>query len=83
MLNCFVFPEARTHGVGYYGFSKDEELRAQQQEALRKLREETQAEQKKAQDLKALREKQLAERAKAARNRRRARMGLPPEEDGK
>lgn len=76
------FAEARTHGVGYYGFSKDEEERAQQQEALRKLREETHAEQKKAQELKALREKQLAERAKAARNRRRARMGLPPEEDG-
>lgn len=77
------FSEARTHGVGYYGFSKDEEVRAQQQEALRKLRQETHEEQKKAQELKALREKQLADRAKAARNRRRARMGLPPEEDGK
>lgn len=36
----------------------------------------------KAQQLKALREQQLAARAKAARNRRRARLGLPPEEDG-
>lgn len=77
-----IILEARTHGVGYYGFSKDEEERAQQQEALRKLRDETQQQQKKAENLRALREKQLAARAKAARNRKRARMGLPPEEDG-
>uniref|UniRef100_A0A1Y1MAG5 CCDC174 alpha/beta GRSR domain-containing protein n=1 Tax=Photinus pyralis TaxID=7054 RepID=A0A1Y1MAG5_PHOPY len=76
-----LFNEARTHGVGYYGFSKDEEERAKQQEALKNLRQETEQEQKKAQDLRELREKQLKARAKAARNRKRARMGLPPEED--
>lgn len=69
--------------MGYYAFSKDEEERAKQQEALKKLRIETQQQQKKAQDLKALREKQLAARMKAAKNRKRARLGLPPEEDGK
>lgn len=79
----YVFTEARQHGVGYYGFSKDDDERAKQQEALRKLRLETEQQQKKAQDLKALREKQMALRMKAARNRRRARLGLPPEEDGK
>jgi len=50
---------------------------------LKKLRIETQQQQKKAQDLKALREKQLAARMKAAKDRKRARLGLPPEEDGK
>lgn len=75
--------EARSHGVGYYGFSKDEEERSKQQGALRKLREETKLKQKKAQELRNSREKLLAARLKAARNRKRARMGLPPEEDGK
>lgn len=69
--------------MGYFSFSKDEEERAQQQEALRKLRDETHEKQKRAQEMRALREKQLAARAKAARNRKRIRMGLPPEEDGK
>ncbi|KAJ8968917.1 hypothetical protein NQ314_002008 [Rhamnusium bicolor] len=73
--------EARTHGVGYYGFSKDEEERAKQQDALRKLRDETEQKQKKAQELKAMREKQLTARIKAAKNRKRARLGLPPEEE--
>ncbi|KAK4883559.1 hypothetical protein RN001_006878 [Aquatica leii] len=76
-----LFNEARTHGVGYYGFSKDEEERFKQQEALKNLRQETQQEQEKAKELRTLREKQLEARAKAARNRKRARMGLPPEED--
>ncbi|KAF2885118.1 hypothetical protein ILUMI_21052 [Ignelater luminosus] len=76
-----LFNEARMHGVGYYGFSKDEEQRAKQQEALKNLREETEQKQKRAEELRNLREKQLAARAKAARNRKRARMGLPPEED--
>ncbi|CAG9854937.1 unnamed protein product [Phyllotreta striolata] len=76
-----LFGEARSHGVGYYGFSKDEEERRKQQEALKKLRVETETKQKKAQELKNSREKLLAARLKAARNRKRARMGLPPEED--
>nr|XP_022908615.1 coiled-coil domain-containing protein 174 [Onthophagus taurus] len=76
-----LFDEARVHGVGYYGFSKDERQRTRQQEALKKLREETQREQQKAEDKKKLRDAQLAARAKAARNRKRERMGLPPEEE--
>ncbi|XP_056642401.1 coiled-coil domain-containing protein 174 [Diorhabda sublineata] len=76
-----LYGEARTHGVGYYGFSRDEEERAKQQEALKKLRKETEDKQKKAQELKETREKLLAARLKAARNRKRARLGLPPEED--
>jgi hypothetical protein len=76
-----LFNEARTHGVGYYGFSKDEDVRAKQQEALKKLRQETTQQQKKSQELKAMREKQLAARVRAAQNRKRERMGLPPLED--
>ncbi|KAJ8921808.1 hypothetical protein NQ315_008437 [Exocentrus adspersus] len=76
-----LFGEARTHGVGYYGFSKDEEERSKQQEALKKLRTETEEKQRRAQELKAIREKQLAARIKAAKDRRRARLGLPPEEE--
>lgn len=80
-IKSICFLEARVHGVGYYGFSKDEKERARQQEALKKLREETQREQKKAEQLKEMRDRQLATRARAARNRKRARMGLPPEEE--
>lgn len=80
MPNCVA--EARTHGVGYYGFSKDGEERLKQQEALKQLREETIQKQKRAQELKEMREKQLAARMKAAKDRRRARLGLPPEEEG-
>lgn len=77
----FSFSEARTHGVGYYGFSKSEDERLKQQDALSKLRQETEQKQKRAQELKMMREKQLAARIKAAKERRRARLGLPPEEE--
>ncbi|XP_066150027.1 coiled-coil domain-containing protein 174 [Euwallacea fornicatus] len=76
-----LFNEARQHGVGYYAFSKDEEERAKQQEALKKLRAETEQKQKRAVEVKEFRDKQMAARIKAAKNRRRARLGLPPEED--
>ncbi|KAL3277293.1 hypothetical protein HHI36_012643 [Cryptolaemus montrouzieri] len=76
-----LFSEARTHGVGYYAFSKDEEMRRRQQASLQKLREESQREQKKCQDLKIMREQQLAARVKAAKMRKRARLGLPVEDE--
>lgn len=78
-----MLTEARTHGVGYYAFSQDEEERAKQQKELQKLREETAQQQKSNAEQKQLREKQLAARLKAARNRKRTRMGLSPEKDGK
>lgn len=52
-----------------------------QQEALKQLRQETEQKQKRAQELKIMRETQLAARIKAAKERRRARLGLPPEEE--
>lgn len=75
--------EARAHGVGYYGFSQDEAERRAQQDALSKLRQETKREQVGAQRLRERRQQQLQARLKAARQRKRARMGLPPEEEGK
>jgi ATPase subunit of ABC transporter with duplicated ATPase domains len=85
ILDCSFscLAEARSHGVGYYAFSQDEAERRAQQEALSKLRQETQREQVAAQGLRERRQQQLQARLKAARQRKRARMGLPPLEDGK
>lgn len=72
------FDEARTHGVGYYAFSTDEAERIQQQRELEKARQETQAQQKRHDDLRAERDRIVAARVLAAKNRIRARNGLPP-----
>lgn len=72
------FDEARQHGVGYYAFSTDEEERKKQQRELEKAREQTLEEQKRREFLKEQREKIIAERVLAAKNRQRARLGLPP-----
>lgn len=76
-----LFNEARTHGVSYYNFSKDEEVRRKQQEELKNLREETKAQQRKAAEMKEFREKQLRARIQAAKERKRIRLGLPPTAD--
>nr|CAH7738206.1 unnamed protein product [Callosobruchus chinensis] len=76
-----LFGEARSHGVGYYGFSTDENERLRQQEALKKLRKETEEKQAEAKRLRELRDQQLAARVKAAKERKRIRLGLPPEEE--
>lgn len=72
------FDEARQHGVGYYAFSTDEEERRKQQRELEKAREQTLEEQKRREALKEQREKIISERVLAAKNRQRARLGLPP-----
>uniref|UniRef100_A0A1B0G6U3 CCDC174 alpha/beta GRSR domain-containing protein n=1 Tax=Glossina morsitans morsitans TaxID=37546 RepID=A0A1B0G6U3_GLOMM len=72
------FDEARQHGVGYYAFSTDEEERRRQQKELEKTREQTIEEQERREALRARREKIIAERVFAAKNRQRARLGLPP-----
>ncbi|XP_012278357.1 coiled-coil domain-containing protein 174 [Orussus abietinus] len=74
-----LFNEARTHGVGYYAFSQDEEVRAKQQENLNKLRQETKQKQKEMTELKTLKSKMEQNRLKAARIRQRIRAGLPAE----
>ena len=73
--------EARSHGVGYYSFSQEESLRKSQQESLNKLRQETQREQEATRDVRERRRLQMEARMKAARRRKRERMGLPPEEE--
>ncbi|KMZ02871.1 coiled-coil domain-containing protein 174 [Drosophila simulans] len=72
------FDEARTHGVGYYAFSTDEEERRKQQLDLEKARQATTAEQMRRDELRAQRDRLVAERVLAAKNRIRERNGLPP-----
>lgn len=72
------FDEARQHGVGYYTFSTDEEERKKQQKELEEARKCTIEEQNRREKLRAQREKIIAERVLAAKNRQRARLGLPP-----
>lgn len=76
-----LITEARTHGVGYYQFSTDGEERTKQQKELEKERKATVASQKERDEQRSAREKIIAARVKAARNRQRARQGLPPLED--
>ncbi|XP_011197097.1 coiled-coil domain-containing protein 174 [Zeugodacus cucurbitae] len=72
------FDEARQHGVGYYTFSTDEEERKKQQKELEDARQSTIEEQNRREQLRAHREKIISERVLAAKNRQRARLGLPP-----
>lgn len=74
-----LFDEARTHGVGYYAFSQDEEERAKQQENLTSLRKETEKKQKEMKEIKELKDRMEQNRLKAARIRQRIRAGLPAE----
>ncbi|KOC60810.1 Uncharacterized protein C3orf19 like protein [Habropoda laboriosa] len=72
-----LFDEARTHGVGYYAFSQEEEERMKQQENLFTLRKETERKQREIKELKELRDKMEHNRLKAAKIRQRIRAGLP------
>ncbi|XP_030373640.1 coiled-coil domain-containing protein 174 [Scaptodrosophila lebanonensis] len=72
------FDEARTHGVGYYAFSTDEAERKEQQKKLEEARKATQAEQARRDALRVQRDRLVADRVLAAKNRLRARNGLPP-----
>jgi len=74
------FDEARTHGAGFYNFSKDDVKRASEQATLKKFHEETddmrrQKERKSAND--AYKMKQRLKKVRAAK---RAKQGLPPVE---
>uniref|UniRef100_A0A6P4E002 Coiled-coil domain-containing protein 174 n=1 Tax=Drosophila rhopaloa TaxID=1041015 RepID=A0A6P4E002_DRORH len=72
------FDEARTHGVGYYAFSTDEDERRKQQLELEEVRKATTAEQSRRDEMRAKRDSLVADRVLAAKNRIRARNGLPP-----
>ncbi|KAL5274209.1 CCDC174 family protein [Megaselia abdita] len=75
------FNEARQHGTAYYAFSTDTDERKKQQQALDDMRKKTLSEQKDRESQKIQREKIIAARVRAAKNRQRARLGLPPLED--
>jgi hypothetical protein len=75
-----LFDEARTHGVGYYAFSQDEEERMKQQENLFKLRKETEQKQKENQKIRDMKDKLQQNRLRVARLRQRIRAGLPVDE---
>nr|CAD7417675.1 unnamed protein product [Timema poppensis] len=80
-LDWLIRGEARSHGVGYYEFSSDETQRRTQQQELSQRRLETKAQQEATHSAKEQRQRQLAARLRAARDRQRARLGLPPQED--
>lgn len=75
-----LFDEARTHGVGYYQFSKDAEERLTQQKQLESVRKATLSAQKERGEQREARERIIAERVLAAKRRQRARLGLPVDE---
>lgn len=75
------FDEARQHGTGYYAFSTDSDERKKQQHALDDMRKKTLVVQRDKESQKLQREKIIAERVRAAKNRQRARLGLPPLEE--
>lgn len=71
------FDEARTHGVSYYAFSGDKTERQKQQQALDAEREKTRDAQQKRESVRSHRDKVVFDRIFAAKNRQRARLGLP------
>jgi len=73
--------EIRGHGVGYFGFAKDSETRAEQLQELKKLSEQTEASRKKVQKARSGKKAELKERLRKVRQRKRAKMGLPPLEE--
>lgn len=73
-----LFDEARTHGVGYYAFSADPKERAKQQQLLEDERLQTLDSQKQREEQRQNRDRIIAQRVLAAKNRQRARLGLPP-----
>jgi len=74
-----LFDEARTHGVGYYAFSQDEDERVKQQESLANLRKETEMKQMETKKVNELKERVEQNRLNKARIRQRIRAGLPAE----
>lgn len=72
-----LFDEARTHGVGYYDFSTNTDERRKQQKILEEERDKTLDQQRKREQVRLMREKMIADRVFAAKNRQRARLGLP------
>eukprot|EP00096_Caligus_rogercresseyi_P012682 TRINITY_DN5399_c0_g1_i1.p1 TRINITY_DN5399_c0_g1~~TRINITY_DN5399_c0_g1_i1.p1 ORF type:complete len:440 (+),score=138.71 TRINITY_DN5399_c0_g1_i1:253-1572(+) len=72
-----LFNEARSHGTGYYGFSREEVERSKEIDALKDLHKETKEAQKASQKAQKTKDRLLAARLKKVRERKRLKMGLP------
>lgn len=66
----YCLAEQRTHGVGFYQFSKEEEERQKEMERLKKMREETKTHREAKERLKDKRNALLAARLDKVRQRR-------------
>ena len=75
------FDEARNHGAGFYAFSKDGDVRSQEQVNLKKLHEETDQARREREKKSEKRKRDMAERIRKIKQKRREKMGLPPLED--
>lgn len=62
--------EVRTKGVGFYSFSKDENVREKEMEALERERAETERLRKEREEMKTQRKRELEERRKAISEKR-------------
>nr|KAG5703955.1 hypothetical protein BaRGS_020552 [Batillaria attramentaria] len=69
------FDEIRTHGVGYYQFSKDSNLREEQMDTLNKLREQTMEERMRSERIKEKRKAALEARLAKVKQRRKMKGG--------
>ncbi|XP_052243604.1 coiled-coil domain-containing protein 174-like isoform X2 [Dreissena polymorpha] len=73
--------EVRTHGVGFYQFNAEEQVRQAQMEQLQNLREQTKSERSKSDRVKEKRKAALAARLAKVKQRKREKLGLPEEEE--
>ncbi len=76
-----LFDEARTHGAGFYKFSRNAATRLEEQDNLKKAHEEAQEARQKAEKTKVARSKALKARLRRVRERKRLKMGLPIKDD--
>ncbi|XP_005096856.1 coiled-coil domain-containing protein 174 isoform X1 [Aplysia californica] len=74
------FDEIRNHGVGFYQFSKDHEIREEQLENLKKMREETMGERSRQEKVKDKRKAMMEARLAKVRQRRKLKPGTSGEE---
>lgn len=72
----YFFAEVRSHGVGYYAFSKDEEKRSEQLDMLHELSKQTEKQKSSREKLLQKRKAMMTERLAKVRERKK----LKPEE---
>ena len=73
-----LFDEARTHGAGFYKFSRNESDRHTERENLDSIHKETVKARSKIENEKSEADAKMAIRLRKIKNKKRKRMGLPP-----